>query len=151
MSKELRRPGGRKIRDDSKYEEKYAKELLNGIRYKKGYSIVELCRKWRIARGTYDKWVQTYADFKHAHELGKMDYASWWHETFRAIAKGDIKGNAGAAIFAMTNAEGIGWSNKVDVNNTHEEEVKTINIKVLPKKETRVIEHDESQGDDDSD
>lgn len=142
MSKELRRPDGRKIRSDSKYEEKYAKQLASGIRYKKGLSIVELCRKWRISRTTYDNWVDTYEDFKHAHELGKMDYASWWHETFRGIATGEIKGNAGAAIFAMTNAEGINWSNKVDVNNTNEEKVQTINIKVLPKKETRIIEHE---------
>jgi hypothetical protein len=147
MSKELRRPDGRKIRSDNKYEEKYAKQLANGIRYKKGYSIVELCRKWRISRSTYDNWVATYQDFKEAHELGKMDYASWWHETFRGIAIGEIKGNAGAAIFAMTNAEGIAWSNKVDVNNTNDEKVQTINIKVLPKKEVKVIEHDSQPSD----
>jgi len=143
--KELRKIGKdgkmREIRSDSKYEDKYAKQLASGIRYSKGLSIVELCRKWRISRSTYDTWVSTYEDFKHAHELGKMDYASFWHENFKGIALGEIKGNAGAAIFAMTNAEGVNWSNKVDVNNTSEEQVQTINIKVLPSKETRVIEH----------
>lgn len=147
MAKELRKVSDktgkmRKIRKDSAYDEKYAKQLASGIRYKNGLSIVELCRKWRISRATYDNWLNTYSDFKHAHELGKMDYASWWHETFRGIATGEIKGNAGAAIFAMTNAEGINWSNKVDVHNSGEEQVQTINIKVLPKKEVRVIEHD---------
>jgi hypothetical protein len=145
MTKELRKVGKdgkmRTIRSDSKYDEKYAKQLAGGIRYAKGYSIVELCRKWRISRTTYDNWVDTYEDFKHAHELGKMDYASWWHETFRGIATGEIKGNAGAAIFAMTNAEGINWSNKVDVNSTVEEKINTINIKVLPRKEVNVVEH----------
>ena len=143
--KELRKIGKdgkmREIRSDSKYEDKYAKQLASGIRYSKGLSIVELCRKWRISRSTYDTWVSTYEDFKHAHELGRMDYASYWHENFKGIALGEIKGNAGAAIFAMTNAEGVNWSNKVDVNNTSEEQVQTINIKVLPSKETRVIEH----------
>lgn len=140
--RELRRPnGGRKIRSDSKYDEKYARQLAAGIRYKKGLSIVELCRKWRISRNTYDRWVDTFEDFKHAHELGKMDYASWWHETFRGIATGEIKGNAGAAIFAMTNAEGINWSSKVDVNNNHNEQIQTINIKVLPRNEVKLLEN----------
>ena len=145
MSRELRKIGKdgkmRAIRSDSKYDEKYAKQLASGIRYTKGWSIVELCRKWRISRTTYNEWVETYADFKHAHELGKMDYASWWHETFRGIATGEIKGNAGAAIFAMTNDEGINWSNKVYVNNTNDEQVQTININVLPRKSTKILEH----------
>lgn len=145
MPKELRKIGKngkmRAIRSDSKYDEKYAKQLASGIRYKKGLNKVDLCRMWRISSATYDNWVNTYEDFKHAHELGKMDYASYWHENFKGIALGEIKGNAGAAIFAMTNAEGINWSNKVDVNNTHEEQVQTINIKVLPRKEMNVIEH----------
>lgn len=145
MAKELRKIGKngkmRAIRSDNKYDEKYAKQLASGIRYTKGLSIVELCRKWRISRTTYENWINTYEDFKHAHELGKMDYASYWHENFKGIALGEIKGNAGAAIFAMTNAEGINWSNKVDVHNTNEEQVQTINIKVLPRKEVNVIEH----------
>lgn len=145
MARELRKVGKdgvvRHIRKDCKYDEKYTKQLLNGIRYKKGYSIVELCRLWRISRETYNSWVETFSDFRHAHELGKIDYASWWHETFRGIATGEIKGNAGAAIFALTNVEQINWSNKVDVNQTGEEKVQTIEIKVLPRKEYQIIEH----------
>lgn len=152
MSKECRKISKtngkiRAIRSDSAYEEKYAKQLASGIRYKKGLSIVELCRMWRISRSAYDNWVNTYADFKHAHELGKVDYAAWWHETFRGIATGEIKGNAGAAIFALTNVDNINWSNKVDVNNTSEEPVQTINIKVLPRNELKVIEHQEPTAD----
>jgi len=134
------REDGSKIRSDTKYDEKYAKQLENGIRYKKGYSIVELCRIWRISKNTYYAWLENYPEFKTAHELGMMDYASWWAETFRGIATGDIKGNAGAAIFAMTNVEGINWSSKVDVNNTSDQPVNTINIKVLPRSEGRVID-----------
>lgn len=142
MRTEVKHPNGRKIRSDSKYQEKFTKQLLSGIRFKEGLSIVELCRQWRVTVATYYSWIDKYADFKEAHEQGEVDFAAWWMKTYKDITTGDLKGNAGCAIFGVTNVKHINWSSKVDVNSTSTEQVKTLQIEVLPSKETRIIEHE---------
>jgi hypothetical protein len=130
----------RKRRCDSKYDEKYIEQLRSGIRYKHGLSVIELCHRWRISETTFRRWLTEYPDFADAFEMSKADYAAYWHEINKASAKGEIKGNAGQIIFALTNVDGINWSNKVDVHNTSAEEVKRLVIEVLPTKQ-QVIEH----------
>lgn len=128
------------LREDCKYDVKFTKQLLNGIRYKHGLSIIELCRKWRICRQTYYNWCENYEEFAYAAKMGELDYASWYHEHFKKILTGEIKGNAGCAIFAMTNIEGINWASKVSVNNSKDEQISTINITILDAPKT-ALEH----------
>lgn len=136
----------RKIRKDCDYDEKYAKELASGIRYKEKLSIPQLCRRWRVSRTTYYNWIDKFKDFKEAHEVGQMDYASHLHEKLEMMIDGDLKGNAGCMIFALENADGVQYGRNVNINNTHEEKVQTINIKVLPQKDqARIIEHEEAK------
>lgn len=142
MAKELRHPTGRKIRSDSDYDEKYAKELASGIRYKLGLSIPQLCRKWRISRGTYTNWRKTYKDFDEAAKMAEMDYAAYRWEKLEDLIDGKIKGNAACAIFALEQADGVEYGRKVNVHNTHEEKIEKIEIKVLPRGESRIIDHD---------
>lgn len=124
----------RKRRCDSKYKEKFTIELRRGIRYKKGLSVMQLCHRWRISPDTFYDWRDSIPEFRDAYNLSKADYAAWLQENYNKIMLGEIKGNAGCAIFAMTNVEGLRWSNHVDVNNTTTEEVKKITIELLPSK-----------------
>lgn len=136
----------RKRRCDSKYNIKFTKQLRSGIRYKEGgLSKMELCHRWKISSSTLDKWVETIPEFAEAYERSKSDLAAWWHEQYKGIVKGEIKGHGGCAIFAMTNIEGIGWASKVDVNSTSEQTIGTININILeaPK---RALEHQPIEG-----
>lgn len=121
----------RKRRSDTKYKEKYAKDLRSGIRYKKGYSVVELCRKWRISYQTYLNWVARYPEFADAHELGKVDYASFWHEKHRGITLGEIDGQGGQAEKYMNNVDLINW-NEPKVKEEDDKEVRSITINIIP-------------------
>lgn len=147
MSKELRKISKttgrmRKIRSDSKYDEKYTKQLLSGIRYKERLSVPQLCRKWRISKATYENWMATYSDFKEAAAIGQMDYDAYRWEIVDKLANGEIKGNAGAAIFGLENSSASGeYGKNLNVNNKFEEQIQTINIKVLPRSDTKIIEH----------
>ena len=130
----------KRIRKDTKYRREFAHQLMSGIRYKQGLSVVELCHKWRISRSTFNDWIESIPEFAKAYELSKSDYATYWHENFKGILTGEIKGNASCAIFAMTNIEQISWASKVDVHTTTEEEVKKITIELLPGRQL-AIEH----------
>ena len=131
----------RKMRCDSKYNEKFTKQLVSGIRYKEGLSKVELCRKWRISDTTFDDWYESIPEFADAYNLSKMDYAAYWHEINKAVAKGEIKGNAGCVVFALTNIEKIKWSSRVEVNSKSESQIGTININILEAPKAKAIEH----------
>src|ERR1700731_3335375 len=100
-----------------KYNKKYAKELMNGLR-NDGGSIAEVCQKWKVTRVTYYAWIDKHPEFKEAHEFGNRDCASWWHQLNRKAACGEVKANAGIICFAMKNIDGIGWQDKVEVNTT---------------------------------
>lgn len=130
----------KRLRKDTKYRREFSHQLISGIRYKEGLSVVELCHRWRISRNTFSDWLNSIPEFARAYELSKVDYATYWHENFKGIVTGELKGNAGSAIFAMTNIEEIKWASKVDVHNTSDEEVKKITIELLPGRQT-VLEH----------
>lgn len=129
----------RKRRCDSKYDEKFAKQLKSGIRYKKGYTIVELCHKWRISISTYTRWVEKYPDFAEAHEIGKVDHAAFWHEKHRGITLGEIKGHGGQAQLVMANTELINWSTKAEVVKKEEESFGSITINIIPAPERLAV------------
>lgn len=146
MSKPLRRIGTngkmREIRSDDRYDEKYAKQLRSGLRYKEKLSVPQLCCKWRISRTTYNNWIKKYDDFKDAAEIGQMDYDAYRWEIIDKLSTGELRGNAGAAIFGLENSNASEQYGKhINVNNNFEEQVQTINIKVLPRKESLVIDH----------
>lgn len=110
-----------------------------------GISIPEICQLWSITRNTYNRWVEIHEEFKEAHEQGQTDCMAWWHKLTRAAASGAIKANAGVICFAMKNIEGIGWQDKIEVNNSGQEQFQKINISILPapiQALTHVIEHE---------
>lgn len=121
----------KKRRCDSKYKDKYTKELKSGIRYKEGLSKIELCHRWRISDNTFDDWLVTIPEFREAYQLSKSDYAAYWHEINKKVAKGEIKGNPACVVFALTNIEKIHWSSRVEVNSKSEQSIGAININIL--------------------
>lgn len=127
---------------ESKYRPKYAKALEQGM-CKDGTSIEKCCREWKITRVTYNAWIEKYPRFAKAAELAKLDRAIWWQDLNMKVASGDAKGNAGLIQFALKNIEGINWADKVEVNNHFDEEVKTINIKMLAPNNMQFLEHDD--------
>jgi len=130
-----------------KYRKEFCDELYGGLRCD-GFSVPEVCARWGIAPKTYYSWVKTKPAFKEAHEFGVRDAAAWWYQLTRKAATGEVKANAGIICFALKNIEGIGWSDKVEVQQTIEENVNLVNIKMLPTHdEMRTIEHDDSECD----
>ncbi len=131
-----------------KYRSKFPKQLLNGLR-QDGLSIPEVCQLWGVTPTTYYRWVESHPEFKDAHEHGQRDCIGWWHRLTRAAACGQVKANAGVICFAMKNIEGIGWQDKIEVNNTNDEQVRQINISILPAPvkalihDVNVIEHED--------
>lgn len=103
-------------------------------------SVPEICQLWGITRSTYNNWVETYPEFKEADEHGKRDCMSWWHKLNRDVASGKVRGNAGVICFAMKNVEGIGWQDKVAIDNSGPEPIRQINISILPPP-NKALEH----------
>lgn len=139
----------RRLRPDTKYEPRFAEELLSGVRYKNKLSIPEICRKWRISRKTFWLWRQNYQEFSDAADLAELDYAAYWMELYRDVAEGTKKGNAQLIALAVANVEQLGWSPKVDITSTKEEKISTININIrnsaplpIEHQEGCVIEHE---------
>lgn len=131
-----------------KYKKKFTKFLMNGCR-REGMSIEELCQIWGISRSTYYNWCAAHPKFAEADEIGNRDALAWLHKLNRQVMSGEVKGNAGTIIFAMKNL--AGWKDKSEVSTTVSEEIRTININVLPPKIStealeqqtiKVIEHD---------
>ncbi len=127
-----------------KYDPKYARQLMKGLRAN-GSSILKVCSLWGICRTTYDRWREIHPEFAEAHEFGQRDCIIWWEDLTQAAAMGTIKANAGVLCFAMKNIEGVGWQDKVEVNNVGQEQIQRININVLPPPEQKplLIEHED--------
>lgn len=124
----------------TKYKTKFAKQLLNGLR-KDGKSIVECCVLWGISESTYNNWKKDIPAFAHAAEIGQMDCASWWHQKHRAVSSGEQAGNASCLNFGMKNVEGVKWADKSEVHTTHDEQIRTIRIEMLPSRtQPRIID-----------
>ena len=129
----------------TKYKKKYTKELLNGLR-SEGMTDLEVCLRWKICIRTYNSWINEIPAFAEAAEFGDMQAAAWWLENFRKGAvKGQLAMNAAMMQFGMKNTKGVKWVDKTEVHTTHDEQVRTIKIEMLPpRNETRVIEHEGS-------
>lgn len=114
-----------------KYSRKYAKQLKNGLRAD-GKSINKVCQLWDITRTTYNYWIEHYPEFKTAAEIGQRDFCVFLEDQAMKLALGEVKGNAGMMIFALKNAEGMEWKDKVETNITSDETIHRINISILP-------------------
>lgn len=121
-----------------KYKKKFSRQLKMGLRCD-GMSIPEVCGEWGISRTTYYNWIDQYPEFAEAHEIGNRDCASWWYKLTRDAASGKVKANAGIICFAMKNVEGVGWADKSEVKSSNSQEIKTININVLPPKDGGMV------------
>lgn len=114
-----------------KYNKTYVRKLKDGLRCD-GKSVVEVCQEWGISRTTYYYWVENHPEFKTAHEYGERDCAAWWQVLARKAAAGEIKANAGIICFAMKNVEGVNWADKIETKSTVDEQIRQINISILP-------------------
>ena len=131
----------KKIHGNSKYKRKYAKELMGyidkeghevpGMRYN-GMSVVEICQKWKINKATYYSWIETYPEFKEAHEHGQVDNASYWQKLARMGASGQVKVNSGMMQFVLQNVDPENW--KPESNNDEAKQIQKIEIEILQNK-----------------
>ncbi len=128
----------RKRRSDSLYHKKYSTQLINGLR-RDGSSVEKVCQMWGIVPTTYYKWIDNHPDFAEAHEHGKRDNMIWWQEVGQAGITGQFKLNAAAYNFTMSNLHG--WNTKVVTETNASDEIRTININVLPSREQNVLKH----------
>lgn len=123
--------GRKKRHGNVKYDAKYARELEDGIRFY-GYSVVELCQKWKINKHTYYRWIDTYPQFKAAHEQGKVDYEAFWQKQARKAALGELKGvNAAMMQFTLKNVDSENWKDRVE-HVVEDKAVRRIEIEILP-------------------
>lgn len=127
-----------KVRKDCKCKPKYIKQLLNGLR-RDGLSIEEVCQLWGVLPRTYYRWVELYPEFTEAHEAGARDNMIWWQQLGRRGIAGEFRLNAAAYNFTMSNLHG--WNNKVVTETTAQDEIRTININVLPSREQNALAH----------
>lgn len=123
-----------------KYNRKYCKQLVRGL-CKEGMSEEEICQLWDINPKTFKRWQEIHPEFKEAAEIARRDRLCYWHKLFRDVASGKVKGNAGTLCFAMKNVEGIGYQDKVEVRNTADDQVKQINISILPPPQKQLPEN----------
>lgn len=129
----------------SKYKKKYSTMLLEGLR-SDGKSVIECCLAFGISAKTYYNWIKEHEEFAHAADIGDMQCAEWWHKNQRSVASGDSAGNAAVINFAMKNVDKIKWLDKSEVHTTHDEQIRTIRIEMLPpRSEGRVIEHERTE------
>lgn len=112
----------------AKYLKKYAEELRKGMR-KDGRSIVECCLIWGITDREYMDMLDAHPELQHAHQIGEMDCAAWWHMNYRKLAE---NGNASALSFGMKNIDKVGWQDRPEVKEQEQEPVKAIKITILP-------------------
>jgi hypothetical protein len=115
----------------TKKSKQFAEELLNGLR-KDGRSVVECCLQWGITDTEYEELLQNDKKLQHAHQIGEMQAASWWHFTYRELA---AKGNASVLQMGMKNVEKVGWQDRPDGKKEAPEPIKAITITVLPPRE----------------
>jgi len=125
----------------TKYRPKFAKELRNGIR-REGLTIEDCCEKWGTTRQTYYNWLDAHKEFAIAHEFGERDFHNYWTDIARQAATGQKKVNAGVLNLVLANF--LGFSTKVESKSINEEQIHTINIKVIEgRKQPLLIEHDD--------
>ena len=129
----------------SLYKKKYAKQLLNGLRAD-GKSIAEVCAIWGISHDAYSDWRKKYPEFEEAHKQGDRDKQAWWFALQRKVASGEAHGNASVINFALKNE--AGYVDKQEVHTTHDEQIRTIKIEMLPARGEigRIIDAERSQG-----
>lgn len=135
----------------TKYKKKYARELINGIRRKPyvdengreySWSIERLCWHWGISETTYRAWKEEFKSFAEACEIGDRDYKIYWMEKIEdGVALGK---SANGSLLKLLAGNILGMSDKKEVTtNAPENQLKTININVLPppqRKEINVID-----------
>lgn len=112
----------------AKYQKKYAQDLIEGMR-SDGKSVVECCLIWGITDKEYEEFLDEKKDLQHAHQIGEMHCASWWHFNYRELAK---KGNASALQLGMKNIEKVGWQDRPDNKVEVVEPIRAIEITILP-------------------
>lgn len=118
----------------SKYRPLFAKQLKNGLR-KNGWSIEECCMHWNVSRGSYYYWVKNNPKFAEAADIGETHAAAYVAKEYREVMSGEKRGNAGLLVFAAKNV--MGWAEKTETHVTHDEQVKTLNINILPRHNER--------------
>lgn len=124
----------------TEYSEKYAQDLINGMRIQ-GKTDIECCLDWGILYTEYKEWVKTIPEFAQAHEIGEMQYATYWHNLAKLLAS---KGNASVLVAGMRNIGLKNWVDKREVQEEQDQPITAIEISVLPSYE-ELAGHDDSE------
>lgn len=130
----------RRRRSDKKYDEKFTKELMTGIRYKQHLSVAHLCMRWGICNSTYYNWIDRYPEFARAAQHGNSHYEAYIHECAHGIMDGSAKGNAAMLQFYLTNVAGWATKNTVEMKGDDSIGAITINILEAPP-QVKTLEH----------
>lgn len=123
----------------AEYDSKYAEQLLNGMRLD-GKTDVECCLEWGILYTEYKEWVREIPAFAIAHEVGEMQYSSYWHNLAKGLAE---KGNATVLVAGMRNLNVKNWVDKRETVEEQEQPITAIEISILPPYEEKEDENSE--------
>lgn len=118
----------RRRRSDKKYDEKFTKQLMSGIRYTEKLTIAHLCMRWGVCWKTYHNWIERYPEFARAHSHGETHYHAYLMDKLHGSLEGE-KVNAATLQFALTNV--LGWATKNTVSVSGDEAIGAITINIL--------------------
>lgn len=135
MTKPL--PKQRRRRSDKKYDEKFTKQLMSGIRYTHKMTIAHLCMKWGICWKTYHNWIERYPEFARAHAHGETHYHAYLMDKLHGSLEGE-KVNAASLQFALTNV--LGWATKNTVEMKGDDTIGEITINVIAPPQPKALE-----------
>ena len=121
----MARPG------QSKYEDRYAEDLMNGLRRDCRMSIAKVCQQWGITRPTYNKWKQMHPEFRRAAEFAEQDYFVACCDLGWDITEGKVKGgNVGTYTMLMAALHGMS-AKQGEKDKSADTTIKSITINVL--------------------
>lgn len=127
----------RRRRSDKKYDEKFAKQLMSGVRYTHHYTVAHLCMMWGICWTTYHNWIARYPEFARAHAHGETHYHAYLMDKLHGSLEGE-KVNAASLQFALTNV--LGWATKNTVEMKAEDSIGGITINILEAPKQKQLE-----------
>lgn len=95
----------------TKYKKSYCKSLTD--LGKKGYTIIEVCSEWNLAKDTVYNWVKKHKQFSDAFKIYKVHSERWWINVGKNIMMGKVK-NANATCYVWMTKNLHGWRDRVE-------------------------------------
>ncbi len=121
------------------YKPKFAKMLKDGMRKDHRMSIEKCCQEFGCSTKSFQNWRDDIKEFREACEIADIDYKVACMDMGWDLIEGKRKGDA--KTYQLFMGVFFGMSSKIESTVKHEEQIKTININVVPgrQKELPVI------------